>query len=331
MSLPSLREHANRLRAIPLRAVLLAADAEADRYDQARWHTALGAISVTGCKFFNWNRGCGGGGAIDLVIHLYGLDFQGAIAWLSGRFPVYTPAHPPATTAPAPHLKLPASDADMLPAVKHYLRAQRGIPAAMVGRLIQSGELYADAHANAVFLLLGPARPRSPSEGAGGKEERPVGAELRGTGSHPWRGMAPGSRKDFGYFSIRDTPVHGIILCESAIDAISCFLIHPCCWCISTAGARPNPAWLPAVIRHRLPVHCGFDADPAGDNMADAMIQLYPAILRLRPPHHDWNDTLNARAYPAPRPPPPYSESTPRLLGKKKTTAPCCGSVAHSA
>jgi len=278
----SSRDHTNRIRAIPLTAVLLAAGAEPDPHDNARWRTHQGTISITGCKFFNWNRDRGGGGAIDLVIHLYGLDFKGAVAWLSARLPRSTPAWPSPAT-PQSSLKLPVSDPDRLSSVKHYLVAERKIIPVVVTLLIQSGDLYADSHANAVFLLRG-------------KEKRPIGAELRGTGIHSWRGMAPGSRKNLGYFSIRDIHLRAITLCESAIDAISCFLIHPSHWCISTAGARPDPTWLPSLIRYGLPVYCGFDADPAGDDMAEAMIQRYPAINRLRPPHHDWNDTLNPSA-----------------------------------
>lgn len=297
----SARDHADRLRAIPLPAVLLAVGARADAQDKSRWHTAQGAISVTGRKFFNWNRDCGGGGAIDLVIHLYGLDFKTAVAWLSGRFPSCLPAcaYPhtdrpaqPATPTSAPHLKLPTPDADRLDAVKHYLVTERKIVPAVVSLLVKSGNLYADSLANAVFLMRRACAAPQQADGARGIA---VGAELRGIGPRPWRGMAPGSRKNLGYFSIRDATFRGIILCEAAIDAISCFHIFPHHWCISTAGARANPTWLPAIIRHRLPVHCGFDADHAGDNMADAMIQLYPAIHRLRPPHHDWNDTLHAR------------------------------------
>jgi hypothetical protein len=273
-------QQADRLRAVPLPAVLLAAGAAPGRYDKARWRTAQGLISVTGCKFFNWTRGTGGGGAIDLVIHLYGLDFKAALAWLSRHFPGYTPPST-ASSTPPPHLKLPVPDLDRLSLVKHYLVAERKITPAVVSLLIKSGDLYADSHANAVFLLRA-------------IRNTTVGAELRGTGRLPWRGMAHGSRKNLGYFSIRNTLFRGIILCESAIDAISCFHIHSRHWCISTAGARPRPAWLPAIIRHGLPVYCGFDADPTGDNMAAAMIQSYPAIQRLRPPLHDWNDALKA-------------------------------------
>jgi len=269
-----------RLRAVPLSAVLLAAGAAADGYDRARRHTATGTISVTGCKFFNWNRGVGGGGAIDLVIHLYGLDFSGAVAWRRRRFPDGAPAPSP-HAAPKPDLKLPMPYTGGLSAVKRYLLGQRRLSSAVVDRLIRCGDIYADHHANAVFLLRG-------------MHSAPVGAELRGTGPHPWRGMAPGSSKNLGYFSVRDPRPNAIILCESAIDAISCLTLHPRHWCISTAGARANPLWLPDIIGHGLPTYCGFDADPTGDNMAAAMIDHHPAIHRLRPPRHDWNDVLTS-------------------------------------
>ncbi len=273
-----MRERADHVRGIPLAAVLRAAGAQPDRSDPAKWHTSRGMISVTGCKFMNWGNATGGGGALDLVIHLYGLDFKGALAWLCSRFPGPVPDGPQSADHQAA-LKLPERTPGRLSTVQRYLTARRRISPALVTRLIQRGDLYADHYANAVFVLRG-------------KNNVPVGAELRGTGPRPWRGMAPGSRKHLGHFSIRASDIAGIILCESAIDAISCFAIHPRHWCLSTAGARPNPAWLPEVIQNNLPVYCGFDNDPAGNTMAQAMIEIYPLIKRLRPTHHDWNDML---------------------------------------
>lgn len=280
MSPPFAPCHINRLRSIPLTAVLQAVGARHDRDDKARWHTDVGALSLCGTKFFNWNTGSGGGGAIDLVIHLYGFDFKAAAAWLCRHLPDCRDR--PAAVPQPSLLRLPASAPGHLARVVQYLVGERQIPHRLVVQLIDADDLYADDRANAVFLTRGPRRD-------------PAGAELRGTGPHAWRGMAPGSRKDQGYFCIHDDFCHAAIICESAIDAISCLAIHPRHCCVSTAGARPNPAWLPCLISQYSRIYCGFDADLTGDAMARNMIQAYPAITRLRPTHHDWNDQLRAQ------------------------------------
>lgn len=282
MNFQQIRDRADCVRGIPLSSVLLATGAEPDLFDKAKWHTAQGVISVTGMKFMNWSRCAGGGGAIDLAIHLNNMGFKEAVEWLWRHFP--DPGRPEQSQpGPRPGLRLPQPDAGQLRRVERYLVRDRGITPALIERLIQSGGLYADNRANAVFLLLG-------------KENTPVGAELRGTSRRQWRGMASGSRKELGYFSIPAAHTEGIILCESAIDAISCFMIHPRHRCISTAGARPNPRWLAPLIRQGPQVYCGFDADPAGESMARAIIALHPTVKRLRPSLHDWNDVLKPQS-----------------------------------
>ena len=94
MSVEPYRRWVDGLRHIPLPEVLRAAGAEAHRHDPAKWHTAHGVLSVTGAKFFNWNRGCGGGGAIDLAMHLNACDFPAAVQWLTQRC-VTAPPHRP--------------------------------------------------------------------------------------------------------------------------------------------------------------------------------------------------------------------------------------------
>jgi hypothetical protein len=239
-------------------------------------------LSVTGAKFMNWNCGRGGGGAIDLVIHLHNLGFAQAVQWLCQSFP--DSFQPEADRLfPKATLAIPPPEPSKLWRVRQYLIGERALPSALIDPLIQSGALYADPRANAVFLLLG-------------KENQPVGAELRGTTLRPWHGLAPGSQKDLGFFAIPAGPLPAIILVESAIDAISCFALYPQYRCISTAGARPNPRWLAPLIAQGYLVSCGFDADPTGEAMAHAMIARHPSVQRLRPPHHDWNDVLKARA-----------------------------------
>jgi len=159
----------------------------------------------------------------------------------------------------------------------------RRLPATLLEPLVRSGTLYADARANAVFVLLDTAA-------------NPVGAELRGTTALNSRGMAPGSRQDRGFFWVPTTTSHTIVLCESAIDALSCRALHPDYRCLSTSGARPDPAWLSTLISQALPIYCGFDADPTGDAMAQRMHDLHPSVRRLRPLAKDWNDLLRQLA-----------------------------------
>jgi hypothetical protein len=293
MNFDDLRQRAAAVRAVPLEAVLILRGAVRDAHDRRKWHTARGPLSVTGSKFINWQRGQGGGGAIDLVMHLDDAGFRTAVGWLeqhlassalavggvaaraSGRAPLVTEE---SRRVPACGWRLPFRDDRLLGRIRRYL------PASLIEPLFASGKLYADSRGNAVFVLVA------------GKANRPVGAELRGTGPRVWRGMAPGTHKDLGYFWIGTAGSRNIVLCESAIDAMSCFQMYPQRICISTSGVRADPPWLNGLIARGYELHCGFDADEPGDAAAARMIALHPAaVQRLRPPAHDWNDALVAR------------------------------------
>jgi hypothetical protein len=294
MNFDEFRQLADQVRALPLEAVLRARHAVRDRRDKRKWHTDQGPLSITGARFMNWQQGVGGGGAIDLVLHLGERDFRAAVLWLARNVAgivttdlLHTPRSASTPAGPKRPLRLPVRHNGTLSRVIGYLAHQRGLPSALVNLLIDEGRLYADERGNAVFLMLA------------GKPHRVVGAELRGTGGQSWRGMAPGSTKDAGFFWIGDAASQRIVLCESAIDAISCHALDRERICISTSGVRSNPRWLPALIARGYTIACGFDADQAGDNAAKAMIPRYPLIERLRPPAKDWNDVLlahNARS-----------------------------------
>lgn len=292
MNRHDLRRRAAVVREVAPETVLIFCGAVRDRHDKSKWHTEQGTVSVTGAKFMNWERAEGGGGAIDLVMHLTNVDFRTAVAWLEHHLGMRHLAGGQATTdsfrkkrsvlEAYQTLRLPVRDDRMLGRVIEYLTRCRHLAAWLLDPVLECGKLYADKRGNAVFLLLA------------GKTNRPVGAELRGTGARVWRGMAPGTRKDLGYFWIGASGSQEIVLCESAIDAISCFQMHPDRICISTSGVRANPRWLLALIARGYAIYCGFDADDAGDTAASQMIALYPVIKRLRPTAHDWNDVLTS-------------------------------------
>jgi hypothetical protein len=280
-----IRGKADLVRHIDLVEVLKRAGGRMDHHDSAKWHTCQGVISVTGQKFINWTKSVGGGGAIDLVMHLKQWDFKSTLSWLldmvsspAARSPDYSSSKPTAKGA----FILPERDDRNLPQVIDYLRYNRCIPTMPVNVLIRSGKLYADKRGNAVFLLLG-------------KEKKVVGAELRGTNHSRWHGMAPGSRKGLGAFYVKSQHTQKIVLCESAIDALSYFALYPGCMAASTSGANPNPTWLSFFIAGGFEIYCGFDNDEAGEQAADKMICLYPMVRRLKPIKHDWNEVLRSQ------------------------------------
>ena len=176
------RARADRLRAVPLPWVLRIAGALPDPCDSRKWRTHEGVLSVNGPKFMDWKRGQGGGGAIDLVMHLHHCGFGQALDWLESQFPHFEA--PPITPTASPHqLRLPPPCPQRWAAVQEYLIRQRGLPPELLHPLVHTADLYADARSDAVFLIRNP-------------QARAVGAELRGTSAVVWRGMVPGSQKD---------------------------------------------------------------------------------------------------------------------------------------
>lgn len=320
MTRDDFRRQADLVRAIPLEVVLTSWGAVRDRQDKARWQTERGPLSVTGTQFFNWHTRQGGGGAIDLAIHLGDWDARQAIHWLWRHL-----GHAVLDARPTGHTKtvgdtvcrssksgprhgdrreaqngserrqqlcLPPASPPNLRRVRRYLVEQRGLSAEILDPLAAETKFYADRRGNAVFVMVA------------GKPNRPIGAELRGTGGTVWRGLAPGTRKNAGYFWIGNVTSKQIVLCESAIDAISCFQLHAQsvgaplpgeCICISTAGVRSDAPWLRPLIARGYEIYCGFDADDPGEKASRQMISRHPAIQRLRPPQHDWNDALTGR------------------------------------
>ena len=350
------QRRADAVRSISLESVLRQWPADRDRHDRSRWNTARGPLSITGTKFFSWRAQTGGGGAIDLVMHLGDMDARTAIVWLEGQFgspsavhsarpagelssppgsspaaaadridppvaraqpdssaacPSSRPASRPASRAPVHALRLPPPAASQRARVRAYLTEQRGLCPSLIDPLMETGNIYADRHGNAVFLMVA------------GKPQRPIGAELRGTGQQVWHGLAAGTLKDAGYFWVGagvgagvrgvgagvrvgvgeassriDSSSRKIILCESAIDAISCWQLQAVqdqaarCICLSTAGVRSNPRWLEPLLARGYEIFCGFDTDLAGNTASSNMILRHPSIKRLSPPAHDWNDAL---------------------------------------
>jgi hypothetical protein len=297
-----IKNRADMARTIDLEELLKRSGCDRYRFDKNKWHTPQGAISIKGEKFFNWNAGFGSGGAISLVMHLTGYDFKSAVAWISRYFylsDISINGNPGAACNKRNHhnvkgngkgkcktLRLPPRDDNKLFQIRRYLMQRRCLPQTVVDYLIAGNILYADDKANAVFLLLG-------------KGKKVVGAEIRGTNDHfrKWYAVAAGTKKRDGCFYIRDKGAKKVVLCESAIDAISYFVLYRKCLAISTSGANPNPYWITHLINQGFEIYCAFDSDETGERTANRMHELYPMVKRLRPEKHDWNDVLRSKKF----------------------------------
>jgi len=216
-------------RQLDLRDTIQTLGGVQDRHDTHKWVVNGEHISINGEKFYNHDRQAGGGGAIDLVMHVTGYSFKQAVAYLT-----YETGPEVAIAAAAQHgarertaqaqeivergerapFMQPQADEDRWPQVRAYLVEQRGILRGMVDELHARGTIYADSRSNAVFL-------RTNEEG------QAVGASLRGTlpGSE-FQGLAYGSRREEGHFSFTigtperySAPQYHIT--ESPIDALS--------------------------------------------------------------------------------------------------------------
>jgi hypothetical protein len=73
------------------------------------------------------------------------------------------------------------------------------------------------------------------------------------------------------------------IVCESAIDAISCQILFPGWLSISTSGVWASPPSLPKLLRRGIQVFYGFDHDQAGHLNADRMMRLHSSVIRMVP------------------------------------------------
>lgn len=201
-------ELTRKARDVPLVDVLVFLHATVDQDDPKRWQTSMGPISLSEPKFFCWTHQRGGGGAIDFVMLLLNYNFAEAREWLLSRFALNMDTHQKLIITPL-CTPIPQASPKNLEHVTDYLVRQQGLLEKILFPLIDKDVLYADDKKNAVFILLG-------------KEKSMVGSELRGTRKTRYRGLSKGSKRTHGFFYAGPEHAKYCILCESAIDAISC-------------------------------------------------------------------------------------------------------------
>lgn len=288
---------ANKVRDLPLEQVAYELGLDPDPKDKHKWKHENHTINITGSKFYDWQHLKGGGGAIDLVMHINQCDFKQAVAWLNDRFgegatltAVTYQTRAIIQTEPPRQFVPPKPDESKWQQVKTYLTRERRLPAALVDTLHSSGLVYADDKQNAVFIRRNL------------DDEIITGATLRGTAGadNTFKGLALGSKRSAGWFHFQQggqssDPIQRAVLVESPIDAMSFAVLDRTesrkTIYLSTDGAGTVPLEFLRTLPNKS-VIVAYDNDQPGNLMAQRVMEQLPNSVRRLPKAIDWNQEL---------------------------------------
>ncbi|MEO0687724.1 MAG: DUF3991 and TOPRIM domain-containing protein, partial [Cyanobacteria bacterium J06649_11] len=282
-----------------------------------RWKGLGQAIGINGSKWYDLKEGKGGGGAIDLVMHVNNCNFRSSVAWLYDQFgeegmlratKAFTEkqATEIALEVPAPTFEPPTWDESKWLYAKDYLVHKRGLNDILIAALHQKEWLYASEQQNTVFAM----RELPVKEGTQYKNAETTlkGAFLRGTRgeNNSFMGYALNSRRKEGwfYFPLGGKPgdeIQKVVLCKSPIEALSAASIG-----LLGRGTVPSertmymavdsPKSLPLEFLREVPaIIAAYDNDDTGRSRARAIKELLPQTTIVQPSEHDWNAELLER------------------------------------
>ena len=268
---------------------------EADPKDKHKWQNEHHTINITGSKFYDWKQMKGGGGAIDLVMHINECDYKQSVAWLGDRLgesatieAVTYKAREIIKTELVQEFTPPVPEQSQWQSVKQYLTRTRLLPSGLVDRLHEQGLIYADQNQNAVFIR------RSIDE------SKITGATLRGTAGsdNQFKGLVKGSKRKEGWFYFErgeqsGDSVRRVVLVESPIDAMSLAVLERTdskkTLYLSTDGAGGIPI---EYLKEVKDVVIAFDRDRSGQEMAIKIKSQLPNAVSKTPKAIDWNQDL---------------------------------------
>lgn len=274
-------------------------------YERERWRGHGHIINIDGSKFYDFSpdQQKGGGGAIDLVMHVNQCNFRQAVVWLHERFGeagveraaiahVKNRAADIIQTQARPQFTPPVEDRNNWPAVERYLTQQRGIPSDCLQMLQNLGLLYADDQQNAVFVMRNLDGQRN-------------GAFLRGTRgeNNSFKGYSKGTKRrdSWFYFGLggqaTDKASH-VLLCSSPIEAISRAMLE-----YFVRGNVPPERTLYMAVDNinSLPVErlqnvpnilVTFGKDQSTNAAAQRVLELLPQSQQVLSKAADWNQQL---------------------------------------
>jgi hypothetical protein len=299
LEVAQLKAQADLLRDLPLDDVAYELGLFPDKKGQNRWKGEGHIISIVDSKFYDFGTyQKGGGGAIDLVMHVNRCNFKNAIKWLAEHF-----SSTQLTKALTHHIrsqveniskydlnspfKPPLSDETHWPDVHNYLTSQRKIPEYLINILHTNGLIYADKNANAVFIMRNLAGENT-------------GAFLRGTQGrdNTFVGFAIGTKRTAGWFHLtiggqtRDEISRAVIV-KSPIEVLSIATLLPPeekTLYLSADSVLSIPT---SEFFTKIPtIVAAYDNDATADEIAKQIKEVLPHAKRLRPKTKDWNEQL---------------------------------------
>lgn len=220
-------------------------------------------------------------GAINLVMHLDGLDYKAAVRLLQEHFDssAITSEHARVLVSRAEkevaqikenQVAAPAPDPARWDNVRRWLHEVRGMPKKLIDMLHEKGLIYADSRGNATFKRTN------------------GGAFQRGTGPVKFHRSIGGS--SCGPFIIPGTDKK-VILVEAPIDAVAIKAANPTATVVASGGDMLPPSKLRQWLARGAEIFAAHDADKRGDQVAkDAEASL--GAKRMRPPAKDWAETV---------------------------------------
>ena len=298
----NLSQLADRVRETPLRDVLAHYGFDVKPEGTTlRAKTEQHNIVVTGSRWFDNKAGVGGGGAIDLVMHIAGVDFSVACRSLAdecrplavSQSDLSFPSSLRSQKKPFEELmaRYAVRDDSKWPVARAYLTETRKIDPATVDELHAVGSIYANDHRpNPSLVFL--------HRDAHGKV---CGATLRDTRHQSAFRPCLGNKLS-AWFTVGNlNNADRVVAVESPIDALSYYsLFAGRCDALATvscAGSTVPHELMFLAYDRRQPFVVGFDNDLAGergwskawDDTADwAGFKLFSE----RPKHKDWNEDL---------------------------------------
>ncbi|HEY9634859.1 MAG TPA: MobV family relaxase [Coleofasciculaceae cyanobacterium] len=290
-----LKTLADQLRDLPLEEV--AWHLGLDKDQKNRWKGRNHNINIDGGKFYDFSSSRGGGGSIDLVMHVRQCPYKEALAWLKERFGsegmLQGVTHHArleaiflAQTSLASKFKPPQPEESQWERVRDYLLSSRKLPDYLIDSLHSRGAIYADSSQNAVFLMRT-------------KEREVGGAFLYGTAGgndNQLMGYADNTLRHSSWFVFQmgksdGDPVERVVILQSPIDALSFAALD-------RTQQEKRTLYLVADGRRQLPMDYLFDKEVVvaysreGDDLAREIKQIVPHARRHRPRGEDWNADL---------------------------------------